>query len=129
MDHISNMLTSILNASAVNKGSVVVKHNFVCAEIARILMENGYCSDFTVEGDVKKTIKITLKYDENGRGVIRTLNRVSKSSLRKYVTACEIPDVKNGLGLLIISTNLGIMTGRMARRSNVGGEILVAVDE
>lgn len=129
MDHISNMLTSILNASAVNKDNVTITHNKVCEEIVKILMNNGYCADYTVEGEVKKTITIQLKYEDNGRAVIRSLRRISKSSLRRYTAADSIPDVKNGLGLLIVSTNQGIMTGRQARKANLGGEVLVAVDE
>lgn len=128
MDHIANMLVGITNAAMVKHKTVEVLHNKVCEDIIKILVEKGYCKSFEVQGDVKKTIKIELKYTE-GKSAIKNLRRVSKSSLRKYSSSADIWDVKNGLGLLIISTSKGIMTGRQAKRANLGGEVLVAVDE
>ena len=129
MDHIANMLVSITNATVINKDNVIVSHNNVCEAIVKILVENGYCSSFNVIGDVKRSIDIKLKYTSTGSSALKTLRRISKSSLRKYSKSQEIYDVKNGLGIVIISTNEGIMTGRQAKRKNLGGEILVTVDE
>jgi small subunit ribosomal protein S8 len=129
MDHLANMLVSVTNAAKVYKTDVVVRHNSVCEEVAKILVSEGYVANYIVEGETQKSIRITLKYETNGNGVIRNMRRVSKSSLRQYSKSSSIPDVKNGLGLLIISTNKGIMTGRQARSQNLGGEVLMVVDE
>lgn len=129
MDHIANMLVSITNASKAHKDHTIVMHNNLCEKIIGILVQQGYCSSFEVIGDIKKTIKINLKYTNDGKGVIRSLKRVSKQSLRSYSKSAEIKDVKNGLGLLIVTTNKGIMTGREAKAKNLGGEVLVKVDD
>jgi len=129
MDHIANMLVSITNAASVSKKSVIVRHNNTCEAIAKILVDEGYCSAFAVEGDVKKSLVIDLKYTNDGSPVIRNMRRISKSSLRQYKKSEELYDVRNGMGLLIVSTSKGILTGRQAKNANLGGELLVAIDE
>lgn len=129
MDHIANMLVSILNAAKVSKDKVVIRHSKTCEAIVKILVEEGYCAAYTVNGDIKKFIVIDLKYTIDGSAVIRNMRRISKPSLRQYKTSENLNDVRNGMGLLIVSTNKGIMSGRKAKNANLGGEVLVAIDE
>lgn len=131
MDHIANMLVSIKNASNVYKSDTKVPHNSLCEKIVEILVKHGYCDSYEVLdiGNNKKQIKINLKYTIDGKSCIKTLRKVSKQSLRCYKKTSEIKDIKNGMGLLIVSTNKGLVTGREAKRLNVGGEVLVVVDE
>jgi small subunit ribosomal protein S8 len=124
MDYIADMLVRIKNADAVHASEVELLHNKTCEAILRILVEQGYVKDFTVEGDLKKKIRVNLK-----SGVIQNMRRVSKSSLRVYKKSSEIKDIRNGLGLLILSTNQGLMTGREAKSKNLGGEVLIVIDE
>jgi small subunit ribosomal protein S8 len=91
--------------------------------IAGILKKEGYIADFSVEGNIPKTIKLQLKY-EGKKGVIEGLRRVSKPGLRHYVGATDIPRVRGGLGTAIVSTSQGLMSGQQARKNNLGGELL-----
>ena len=93
----------------------------------KILKDEGFIIDFSVEGDVKKTMEITLKYTEEGQKVISGLRRISKPGLRVYAPADELPRVLNGLGIAIISTSNGMMTDRDARKQHVGGEVVAYV--
>lgn len=129
MDHIANMLVSITNASKVYKKDTVVMHTSLCEKIVDILVAQGYCDSYEITGDAKKKIKINLRYTNDGSSAIKNMRRVSKQSLRRYNSASDIRDVRNGMGLLIVTTNKGVMTGRQARQKNLGGEVLVAVDE
>ena len=126
MDPIANMLTCVRNASQALLDEVAVPHSKIKENIARILKNEGYIAEFGVEGDAKKTLKMKLKY--NGRrGVIEGLKRVSRPGLRQYISASEVPRVLGGLGVAILSTSKGVMTGQDARKESVGGEVLCEV--
>ena len=126
MDPIANMLTCVRNASQALLDEVAVPHSKIKENIARILKSEGYIAEFGVEGDAKKTLKMKLKY--NGRrGIIEGLKRTSRPGLRQYVSATEVPRVLGGLGVAILSTSKGVMTGQDARKENVGGEVLCHV--
>lgn len=125
-DPISDMLTRLRNANSALLPDVEVSHSRLKENIAGILKKEGYLADYSVEGAVAKKIKMRLKY--NGRkGVIAGLRRVSKPGLRRYVGATEIPRVLNGMGISIISTPKGVMTGTSARKEKVGGELVCFV--
>ena len=126
-DPIADMLTRIRNAIQAKHDSVVVPSNKEKLEIARILKEEGFITDFVVDGDLKKNIIITLKYGKNNEKVISGLKRISKPGLRVYAKADELPRVLNGLGIAIISTSKGIMTDKEARKENIGGEVLAYI--
>ncbi len=122
-DPISDMLTRIRNANQALLPVVELPHSKIKEGIAHILKKEGYVSEVGVEGKVKKTIKMKLKY-EGRKGVIEGLRRVSTPGLRRYTGSTEIPRVRGGLGVSIISTSEGIMTGNDARKKNIGGELL-----
>jgi small subunit ribosomal protein S8 len=125
-DPISNMLTSIRNASRAMLPHATVPHSRLKESIARLLQREGYVADVVVEGKPFKAIKIKLKY--TGRKcVIEGLRRVSSPGLRRYMGAEEIPRVLGGLGVSILSTSQGVMTGGQARQKKVGGELLCEV--
>ena len=125
-DPISDMLARIRNAHAALLPIVEIPHSKIKENIAGILKREGYINEFAVDGKTAKTIKIKLKY--NGRkGVIEGLRRISTPGLRHYVGATEIPRVRGGLGISIVSTSQGVMTGQDARKKNVGGELLCYV--
>jgi small subunit ribosomal protein S8 len=125
-DPISDMLTRIRNAHAALLPTVEIPHSKIKESIAGILKKEGYISEVNVEGKPLKTIKLKLKY--NGRkGVIEGLRRISTPGLRNYVGSTEIPRVHAGLGISIISTSQGVMSGQEARKKNVGGELLCYV--
>jgi small subunit ribosomal protein S8 len=125
-DPISDMLTRIRNASRALLPIVEVPHSKTKESIAHILKKEGYVADVAVEKNKFKTIKLKLKY-EGRKGVIEGLRRMSKPGLRHYVGATEIPRVLNGLGVSVISTPEGVMTGTQARRKNLGGELMFYV--
>ncbi len=122
-DPISDMLTRIRNAHRALLPAVELPHSKVKESIAGILKKEGYISDFSVEGQPLKNIKLKLKY-EGRRGVIEGLRRVSRPGLRRYVGATDIPRVRGGMGVAIMSTPQGVMTGNQARKNNLGGELL-----
>lgn len=122
-DPISDMLTRIRNASQALLPAVEMPHSKVKESIAKILKKEGYVSEVGVEGKVKKTITMKLKY-EGRKGVIEGLRRVSTPGLRRYTGSTEIPRVRGGLGVSIVSTSEGVMTGNEARKKNIGGELL-----
>ncbi len=125
-DPIADMLTRIRNANAIKNATATIPSSKLKLEIARILKEEGYISDFVVEGEEKKNIVVTLKYVNNERA-ITGLKRISKPGLRVYVEASNMPKVLNGLGIAIVSTNKGLVTDRQARALKVGGEVLAFV--
>ena len=126
-DPISDMLTRIRNAQSVKKAFVIMDSSKLKESIVRVLKEEGYIKNYQVESNSNKRIlSLQLKYFED-KPVIDELKRVSKPSLRIYASAKEIPSVRNGLGVAIISTPKGIMTGKKARKLNIGGEILCTV--
>jgi small subunit ribosomal protein S8 len=122
-DPVADMLTRIRNANGALLHDVEVNHSRLKENIAGILKREGYLADYSVEGKTAKKLKLKLKY--NGRkGVIAGLKRVSKPGLRRYVGATEIPRVLNGMGISIVSTPKGVMTGTDAKKENVGGELV-----
>jgi len=126
-DPISDMLTRIRNAQAVQKTTVNIPASKVKTGIASVLKEEGFVSDFRdVEVGGKPALEVTLKYQE-GRGVIETLKRVSRPGLRQYCGKDDLPKILNGLGIAVISTSQGIMTDASARAAGQGGEILCVV--
>jgi small subunit ribosomal protein S8 len=127
IDPIADMLTRIRNASRALLPTVQVPHSRLKESLAKILKAEGYIADVAVEGDkVKKALKLKLKY-EGKKCVIEGLKRISKSGLRHYVGATEIPRVRGGLGVTVVSTSEGLMTGAQARKKNIGGELLCSI--
>jgi small subunit ribosomal protein S8 len=125
-DPISDMLTRIRNAGAAHLPVVALPHSRIKESVARVLHSEGYIADVAVEGETKKTIKLKLKF--NGKkSVIEGLKRVSKPGLRRYVGSTEIPRVRGGLGIAIVSTPEGVFTDSQARKKNLGGELLCYV--
>jgi small subunit ribosomal protein S8 len=125
-DPISDMLTRIRNAHQALLPSVELPHSKVKESIAGILKKEGYIADVNVEGRPQKKLKLKLKY-QGKKGVIEGLRRVSTPGLRRYVGATEIPRVRGGLGIAIVSTSQGVMSGANARKNNLGGELLCYV--
>ncbi len=126
-DPIADMLTRIRNAIQARHESVVVPSNKEKIEIAKILKEEGFITDFTVEGDLKKNIIITLKYGKNNEKVISGLKRISKPGLRVYAKADDLPRVLNGLGIAILSTSQGMLTDKQAKQKHIGGEVVAYI--
>ena len=125
-DVIADMLTRIRNALMAKHETVEIPASNTKKAIANILLEEGYISGVDYIEGVQGTIKITLKYDGNNK-VITGLKRVSKPGLRVYVGADEVPQVLGGLGIAILSTSKGIMTGKEAKKLHQGGEVLAFV--
>jgi small subunit ribosomal protein S8 len=125
-DPISDFLTRIRNANSAGHKSVVIPASNVKKEITKILFDQGFILNYKFEDDsVQGSIKIALKYDKLSKvPVIKKLERVSKPGLRKYTNSSSIPRVLNGLGINIISTSKGLMTGKKASSQNLGGEII-----
>ena len=128
-DPIADMLTRIRNACSSKHRRVDVPASKMKVEVARILKENAFIQDYrTLETDEgRKVLRVILKYAQGGQPVIRELQRVSTPGLRKYVGVTEIPRVRNGLGMAILSTSKGLMSDRDARQSRTGGELLAVV--
>jgi small subunit ribosomal protein S8 len=127
-DPLADMLTRVRNAVMVKFDSVEMPTSTVKVNIASVLKEEGYVSDYEVaEGGVQGTLKISLKYGPDKESVITGIKRVSKPGLRKYAKADAIPKVLNGLGIAIISTSKGVVTDKTARALNFGGEIICEV--
>jgi len=124
-DPLADMVTRIRNASSAKHDKVDIPASRLKEAIAKILKNEGYIKNFKVIVDERKhgTLRILLKYDTNGRGIIN-LKRISKPSRRVYVGRDEIPSVLKGLGISILSTPKGVLTDKEAKRANVGGEIL-----
>ena len=127
-DPIADMLTRLRNAISAKHKTVEIPASKEKLEIARILMEEGYINEYKlVEAGAFKNIEVSIKYDENGQSVIQGLKRISKPGLRIYSDKDNLPKVISGLGIAIISTNKGIVTDRVARELNGGGEVLAYV--
>ena len=126
-DPIADMLSRIRNAQARAKPSVKMPSSTKKVAIARVLRDEGYVAGFKVTAeDGKPVLEVTLKYFE-GKAVIAEIDRVSRSSLRRYAGKDELPKVRGGLGIAIVSTSKGVMTDRAARAAGVGGEVLGTV--
>ncbi len=127
-DPIADMLTQIRNAIMVRHDSVIVPASKMKMAIAKILKDEGFISDFElVKGKTSRSIKIQLRYMEKNRPALATLERVSKPGLRVYVNRGEIPRLAGGLGIAILSTSKGVMSGHQARRQGIGGELICYV--
>lgn len=127
-DPISDMLTRIRNAGMARKAEVIMPSTKVLVAIAKILKEEGYVSDFEVmERRPQNVLKINLRYGPDKRHSIREIKRISKPGLRVYAGRDAIPRVKSGLGIAIVSTPEGVLTGYEARRRGIGGEVLCTV--
>jgi len=127
-DSIADMFTRIRNGIQARHQRVDMPSSKLKVEVARILKDEGYISSYKVnEEGKKKVLRIVLRYGSDGENVITTLDRVSRPGRRVYSGAREIPKVQGGLGVNILTTPRGVMTGKQARRSGVGGEILGVV--
>jgi small subunit ribosomal protein S8 len=127
-DPIADFLSRIRNANRARKDWVDAPWSRLKEAIARVLVEEGFLRDVTVnEGEPRKTLRISLRYDEFRRPVLSGIRRVSRPSLRIYVGGREIPMIRKGLGLSILSTPKGVIADRVARKENVGGEVLCSV--
>ena len=128
-DPIADMLTRIRNACTSKHRRVDMPLSKMKVEVARILKENNFVQDYrlveTEEG--RQLLRVVLKYAQGGTPVIRELKRVSTPGLRKYVGVSEIPRVRNGLGMAILSTSQGLLSDRQARQKRTGGELLALV--
>ena len=123
-DPIADMLTRIRNANQMRNKEVSMPVSKIKVEIAKILDAEGFITSYTVK---ENTLTLTLKYGQNKERVITGLKRISKPGLRVYAGAEEIPHVLNGLGIAIISTPKGVMTDKLARKNNVGGEVIAYI--
>ncbi len=127
-DPVADFLTRIRNAMRARHQKLDVPASKLKAEIARILKEEGYIANFKpTEENGMKVIRVYLKYDTNNQSVIRDLKRISRPGCRVYQGKDDIRRVQNGLGIAILTTPKGVMTGRQARREGVGGELLCEV--
>ncbi|MCV2886416.1 30S ribosomal protein S8 [Aestuariibacter sp. AA17] len=122
-DPIADMFTRIRNGQMAQKVAVAMPSSKLRVAIAKVLKEEGYIEDFSVTGDVKPVMEVTLKYFE-GKRVIESIERVSRPGLRIYKKKDELPKVMGGLGVAIVSTSKGVMTDRAARKAGMGGEII-----
>ena len=128
MDAFADFLTCIRNGLRIRQKDVAAPYARMKYELARVLLEEGFISNFQVEGEGHhKRIIVSLKYDEDGVSVIRGIELLSRQSRRLYVEADAIPNVIGGLGVSILTTSRGVMTDRDARRKRVGGEPLCKV--
>ena len=125
-DPISDLLTRIRNAGAAKHPGLEMPHSKLKESVAKILKQEGYLTDVSVEGTKLKSLKLGLRYD-NKRSVIVGLRQISTPGLRRYVRSTEIPRVLGGMGISIVSTSKGVMSGNDARKQNLGGELICYV--
>ena len=128
-DPVADMLTRIRNACGSKHRRVDVPASKLKVEIARVLKENHYVQDYRLveSAEGRPLLRVILKSAHGGQPVIRELKKVSTPGLRKYVGVTEIPRVRNGLGMAIVSTSRGLMSDRQARQARTGGELLALV--
>ena len=128
-DPIADYLTRVRNANSAGHRVVSIPASKLKLEITKILFDQGYILSYKVEDEtIQKSIKIALKYDRlTKEPVIKKLQRISTPGLRKYASSTDIPRVLNGLGTAIVSTSHGVMTGKQAKKENVGGEVICYV--
>ena len=125
-DPVADLLTRIRNAQQARHASVAMPGSKLKSAICQVLREEGYIDGFRVDGDVKPGMTVSLRYHQ-GKPVIEELRRISRPGLRIYKSSAELPKVRGGLGVAIVSTNRGVMSDRAARRAGVGGEVLCTV--
>lgn len=126
-DPIADMLTRVRNAQSAGIEIVEMPSSRMKSAVAKVLKEEGYVYDFEVEGDRKKVLRIALKYNTEAQPVIRGIRRESKPGLRKFCGWKDVPRVLGGLGVAVISTSSGVMSGVEARRRKLGGEIICSI--
>ena len=127
-DPIADMLTRIRNAGRAGQRRVDIPVSKMKVEVARVLVENHFIYDYKVLDDgMHGVLRLYLKYTQEGRPVIRSLQRESSPGLRRYVGADDVPKVRSGMGIAILSTSSGLMTDREARAARIGGELLATV--
>ncbi len=127
-DPIADLLTRIRNANRARKDSAEVPWSRLKEALARVLVAEGFLRDVTVnESEGRRLLRVSLRYDEFRRPVLSGIRRVSRPSLRVYVGCSEIPMIRKGLGISVLSTPKGVVVDRVARKENVGGEVLCAV--
>ena len=127
LDPISDMLTSIRNGLKARLHSVTVPASNLKGEIARVMKDAGYIADAVTTTEFPKQLIITLKYSDRAEPAIREIKRISKPGLRKFVSVPEIPLVLEGMGLAVLSTSKGIMSGAEAKKARLGGEVICTV--
>ncbi len=128
MDSLSDLLTRIRNAVKAKKREVNIPSSRLGVEVVKLLKEEGYVKNYKVIDDKKQGIlNVTLKYTEDNRSVISGLKRVSKPGCRIYCTKDAVPKVLDGLGLVVVSTSRGVLTGRACEEQGAGGEVLCSV--
>ena len=125
-DPLADMLTRIRNASRALLPEIEVRHSKLKESVARVLQQEGYVTGCAVQGEPLRKLKVKIKYSGR-KGVIVGLRRISRPGLRRYVGADKIPRVLGGLGVAILSTPRGVMSGNQARKQNLGGELLCYV--
>lgn len=127
-DPISDMLTRVRNANRIEKGKVDVPFSNIKREIAKLLIKEGYVKDLKViRVNSRKTLRLSLKYGQKRERIISGIKRISRPGLRVYAKSDEVPRVLGGLGIAILSTSKGLMTGKECRKTRVGGEVLCYV--
>ena len=127
-DPIADFLTRVKNAGAARNEGFTAPYSGIKAEIARILQAEGYIWSYEIVGEGKdKAIKVKSKFTNEGKSIVTEVKRVSKPGRRVYVPSAEIPTVMNGLGISIVSTSGGMMTGAQARKQQIGGELIALV--
>ena len=125
-DPLADMLTRIRNAQMAEKSVVSMPSSTLKVAVAKVLKDEGYIADYQISSEIKPLLSIELKYFE-GRSVIEEVKRVSRPGLRQYKSSDDLPKVRGGLGVSIVSTNKGVMTDRAARAAGIGGEVLCTV--
>lgn len=128
MDPVADLLTRIRNAQQAGIEKVELSASRLLVAVATILKEEGYvvgAKPYNYKG--RRYLRLILKYDDEGRGVIREIKRISRPGRRVYSSASELPRVRNGYGIAVVSTSRGVMTDKKAREANVGGEVLCTV--
>jgi len=125
-DPIADLLTRLRNAQSVSHPQVEMPSSKIKVAICEVLKNEGFIDSFSTNTDAKPVLSVVLRYHE-GRPVIEEIHRVSRPGLRVYKQCDELPEVRNGLGIAIVSTNKGVMTSRTARTQGVGGEVLCTV--
>lgn len=127
-DPLADMLTRVRNGQTAGHAHVIIPGSKLKLAVAKILSQYGYVGNVEwLDEGPQGAVKVELRYDDNGRGLIQDLRRVSKPSRRRYVGAGDIPPVLNGLGIAVLSTSRGVISDREARAENVGGELLCTV--
>lgn len=127
-DPIADFLTRVRNGGRARLSRVPVRESRLTREIARVLKDRGFIRDYSSDGDPKKPVlTVELRYDPDNRHIIERIERVSRPSRRVYVGWKEVPRVRNGTGIAILSTNRGILTDDQAREAHVGGEVLARI--